>query len=356
MDKELAETIKNLPKTPGAYIFTDSHESVLYVGKAKNLKKRVSNHFTRPEQHIFDFMPDVCRIDYIKAANENEALLIESQLIKKSQPKYNVAWKDDKDYFFIAATEDDLPRVIVTHQPKQNPHSFLAGPFMRGGELKFLMPKLRTLFPYRTCNKMQKNPCMYQDLGLCCAPCVHKRGKKRYQAMLKTMMALLSLHQNAGGRIEGYDISNLSGTLAVGSMVVFENGKPNKSQYRKFKIRRVVGQNDVGSLREVILRRQNHPEWKQADLMLIDGGKGQLKAVSGLDVPAISLAKFKRSGPPEARVARGAGKIFTPYSKNALKLEYLPENVRNLLLQVRDEAHRFAITYHKQRRQKVIEG
>ena len=75
-----------------------------------------------------------------------------------------------------------------------------------------------------------------------------------------------------------------------------------------------------------------------------------------MDVPAISLAKFKRSGPPEARVARGAGKIFTPYSKNALKLEYLPENVRNLLLQVRDEAHRFAITYHKQRRQKVIEG
>jgi excinuclease UvrABC nuclease subunit len=344
MNKDLADVIKNLPKTPGAYIFTDSTESVLYVGKAKNIKKRVANHFQKPDQHIYDFMPQVSRIDFIGAANENEALLIESQLIKKIQPKYNVAWKDDKDYFFIAVTDEALPRVTVTHQPKQNPHSLLAGPFMRGGELKLLLPKLRGLFPFRTCAKLAKKPCMYQDLGLCCAPCIHRRSKKRYQAMLKTMMALLGLHQNGRSRIEGYDISNLSGTLAVGSMVVFENGKPNKNEYRKFKIKQIVGQNDVGSLREVITRRLKHDEWRQPDIMLIDGGKGQLKAVKGLDVPAIALAKFKRSG----------GKIFTPYSKSSLKLDYLPENVKNLLLQVRDEAHRFAITYHKQRRQKII--
>jgi len=344
MDKELEETIKNLPKTPGAYIFTDSKEAVLYVGKAKNIKKRVTSHFQRPEQHIYNFMPQVSGIDFIRAANENEALLIEAQLIKKAQPKYNVAWKDDKDYFFIAAGDEVQPRVTVTHQPKQSPHSLLAGPFIRGGELKLLMPRLRELFPYRTCARLPKKPCMYQSLGLCCAPCVHRRGAKKYQAMLKTMMALLSLHQNARGRIEGYDISNLSGTLAVGSMVVFENGKPNKSEYRKFKIMRITGQNDVGSLREVILRRLKHAEWRQPDLILIDGGKGQLKSVKGLDVCAISLAKFKRSG----------GKIFTPYSKSSLRLDYLPENTRNLLLRVRDEAHRFAITYHKLRRQKNI--
>ena len=190
--------------------------------------------------------------------------------------------------------------------------------------------------------------------------------------MISTLKVLLRIYQGNAGvykgltsreedrplqtkmRIEGYDISNLSGTLAVGSMAVFENGKRKPLDYRKFKIKRVKGQNDVKSLREVLLRRQKHLEWPVPELVVLDGGKGQLKAAKGLKWPVLALAKHKRSGSLEARHASGGSKLFSPFSKQYARIELLPEIVRNLLLQVRDESHRFAITYHKQRRIKNL--
>ncbi len=345
MDPSLSELIKNLPTGPGVYIFKDNAEKILYVGKAKNVKKRVKSHFQRPEQHQWDFTPQVADIDFLEAANENEALLIESELIKNFQPKFNVAWKDDKDYFFVGATDEKFPRVCLTHQPDDTDWRFVAGPFMRGGELKGLLRELRKIFPYRTCKTVQKKPCMYQHLGLCFAPCVFTRSKAKYATMVASLFALLEVYREGNARIEGYDISNISGTLAVGSMVVFENRQKKKSDYRKFKIRTVAGQNDVGSLREVLLRRKKHSEWPNALLILLDGGKGQLKASRGLKMaPTVALAKIKRS----------SGKLFSPYASNFVMLDKLPEDMRNLLLRVRDEAHRFAITYHKQRRVKQL--
>jgi excinuclease UvrABC nuclease subunit len=344
MNSVLKEQIRQLPGRSGVYFFKNARELILYVGKAKNLKKRVLSHFTRPEQHAWDFMPQVAGVDYIETANENEALLVESQLIKKYQPKFNVIWKDDKAYFHVAATREKYPRIVITHQPRELEWSYLAGPFTRGAELKSLMKELRKIFPFRTCRNIPPKPCLYDSMGLCPAPCANKRFSLKYGRITDALFVLLALYQGAAVRIEGYDISNISGTLAVGSMVVFEGPKRKAGDYRKFKIKTVEGQNDVASLREVFLRRQKHSEWPRPGLVLLDGGKGQLKAAGGYRGPVIALAKVKRSG----------GKVFSLFSKNCISLEKMPKDLGNIFLRVRDEAHRFAITYHKSRREKLI--
>lgn len=303
------------------------------------------SHFLRPQQHAWDFMPQVSSIDFIETANENEALLVESELIKKYQPKFNVIWKDDKAYFYVAATKERFPRLVMTHQPKDQEWSRLAGPFTRGGELKSLIKELRKIFPFRTCANIPKKVCLYESLGLCPAPCLNKRvAAAKYGRIADSLFAILRLYQGEGLRVEGYDISNISGTLAVGSMVVFEGGKKRSSDYRKFKIKTVEGQNDVASLKEILKRRQKHSEWPEAALVLLDGGKGQLKAARGYKGSVIALAKIKRS----------SGKLFSPFSKNYVLIDKLPKDLRDIFLKVRDEAHRFAITYHKSRREKLI--
>jgi excinuclease ABC subunit C len=153
-------------------------------------------------------------------------------------------------------------------------------------------------------------------------------------------------------RVEGYDVSNLQGTLAVGSMAVFEGGLPNKNEYRKFKIKTVKGHNDVASLTEILKRRMKRQEWPLPDLILIDGGKGQLKSAKNIDIPTIALAKI--GDKDSAMFATSDGKLFTKFSKNYAQLSKLPPNLSNLFLQVRDEAHRFAIGYNKLRREKEI--
>lgn len=155
---------------------------------------------------------------------------------------------------------------------------------------------------------------------------------------------------NAMGRVEGYDISNISGTSSVGSMVVFEEGKPAKSEYRKFKIKTVKGANDVASLEEMIRRRLARAEkqpnaWPLPDVMLIDGGKGQVNRIVsildelGLDIPVIGIAKgFDRK---QDRLV---------YDKTNIELKRVAENEKELFQRVRDEAHRFAIKYHRELR------
>lgn len=344
MTDDLREKINNLPGTAGAYIFKGSDESIIYVGKAKNIKKRVQSHFSRPGQHTVDFTPLVCGIDFINANNENEALLLESQLIKKYQPRYNVIWKDDKDYFFIGFTKENFPRAAITHRLENYERDLLVGPFMQGGQLRDFMRQIRKILPYRTCANLQKSSCMFDSLGLCPAPCVNPRQTNRIGNILNTMRTLLKAYQGASLKIECYDISNLAGTLTVGSMVVFERGKPDKSQYRKFKIKNVAGQNDVACLREVLMRRLGHDEWRKPDLIILDGGKGQLKAARGIDIPLLALAK----------IGKNDGKLFSPYSKSYIQLSRLPKNIADIFLQIRDEAHRFAITYNKQQRESLL--
>lgn len=339
MTPEINEKINNLPDTAGVYIFKDSSESVIYVGKAKNLKKRVKNHFQKPDQHAFDFIPQITDIDHIRTGNEKEALLLEQQFIKKYQPRWNVEWKDDKNYFSVSISDEISPRVFLTHQPAVNNHNY--GPFVSGRELKSFLKEIRKTLPYRTCRNLAKEPCFYKSLGLCAAPCLTNRT---YPNIIATLEALFKIYRGDDLRLECYDISNLSGTLAVGSMVVFQNGRSDKNSYRKFKIKTVTGQNDVASLGEILTRRLSHTEWPSPDLIILDGGKSQLKAAKNVDIPVVALAKIGKSD----------GKVFSPYSKNYAQLSKLPKNIANLFLEARNEAHRFAIGYNKLRRDKEI--
>jgi len=370
MEDNLKNKIENLEEKPGVYFFKNAQETVIYVGKAKNLKKRVKNHFQKPDQHVFDFIPQVADIDHILAASEKEALILEQQFIKKLQPRWNVEWKDDKNYSSISFSSEKYPRAYVTHQPdKASGANF--GPFVKGKELKLFLREIRKPFPYRTCRNLPQKPCFYKSLGLCAAPCeavirkvtsgtrsVYKEKKTSYIEMIAALESLIKIYQGefvqgrtlhtlqarTVFRVECYDISNLSGTLSVGSMVVFQNGTPDKNQYRKFKIKTVAGQNDVASLKEVLSRRLTHAEWPKPDLIILDGGKGQLKAARGIGIPVIGLAK----------IGSKDGKIFSPFSKNYAQLSKLPPSLANFFLQIRDEAHRFAITFNKQRRENAL--
>ena len=360
MKQELKEKIEKLPDRPGVYIFKDENENILYIGKAKDIKKRVKQHFQRQQKWIWDFLDDIADVEVLECENEKEAMLLEAELIKRYQPKFNIEWKDDKNYFFVGITKEDFPRVFWTHQTKfesqkskvkselsTTHYSLLTdyfGPFVKGAELKRFLAEIRKILPFRTCKDLPKKPCLYYHLGVCLAPCKNKRQKKKYQKMIETLKVLLKIYLQENIRIEGYDISNISGSLAVGSMVAFEKGKPKKSDYRRFRIKRVKGQNDVKSLREVLSRRMKHIEWDMADLILLDGGKGQLKAANKIDIPTISLAKK----------GKHSGKLYSRFSKNFALLDELPEEFKNLLLKVRDEAHRFAISYHKLRRRKML--
>jgi len=351
MKKELKEKIEKLQDKPGVYIFKDENERILYIGKAKDIKKRVKQHFQKQQKWIWDFIEDIADIEILECENEREAMVLEVELIKRYQPKFNIEWKDDKNYFFVGITKENFPRIFLTHQPKHKlsttnyslPTEYL-GPFVKGTELKGFLAEIRKILPFRTCKNLPKKPCLYYHLGVCLAPCQNKRLKTKYQKLIKTLKVLLEIYLGEGKRIEGYDISNISGSLATGSMVVFEKGKSKKSDYRKFRIKRIKGQNDVKSLREVLLRRIKHNEWKMPDLILLDGGKGQLKAAKGIDIPVLSLAKIKKH----------SGKLYSPFSKNFALLDELPQDLKNLFLQIRDEAHRFAISYHKLRRKKSL--
>lgn len=169
---------------------------------------------------------------------------------------------------------------------------------------------------------------------------IGRLGEKK--EALKQLTDFFDLPQRPA-RIEGYDISNIQGSFSVGSMVVFVNGQPDKSRYRKFKIKTVIGANDTAMLAEVLTRRLNHAEWPMPQLFLIDGGKGQLNAamsIIGKSVPVISVSKDDRH--------RGES-VFSSFDKKSVKLSSLPQAARNLILTIDAEAHRFAINYYRKR-------
>ena len=145
----LKKKINNLPQSSGVYIFKNSSEDLLYIGKAKNLKKRVKDHFQAKLGMDVMFIDQVAEIDFIPASSEKKAMLLEAQLIKKHQPKYNIEWKDDKNFFYVAITKENYPRIFLTHQikkkkaknsSKQNKDKAIEylGPFVNGTELKKL--------------------------------------------------------------------------------------------------------------------------------------------------------------------------------------------------------------------------
>ena len=420
--------MNTIPASPGIYTFKGQDGILLYIGKASNLKTRVKNHFQVPSSRDHLFMDKVESVGILETPSEIEALLLESQLIKRFQPRYNVMWKDDKKYFYVAITKEIFPRVFITHQlpanstsksletkfPKKSKVSYI-GPFVDGKPLKQTLQILRPIFPYYTSkNTHSQVLCSYCHLEMCPGP---YPNQKTYQKNIKNLVAILkgkrfSLLKKLGkemralsqaqqyeqareirdkiqaletvftnakvlqhytplkgvtnwtasekwlrkaveskkriSRMEAYDISNIQGKEATGSMVVFIDGNPAKQFYRRFKIHITGKANDYAMMKELLSRRISHKEWGFPELILIDGGKGQLSsAIQGLRKGNLVFQNLETKFPKVVALAKRNNELFMEGATTPLFLKDMPASVSNILLHIRDEAHRFAITYHR---------
>jgi len=402
---------EKLPKNSGVYFFYDK-KNLIYIGKAINIKNRVKNHFQQPSYRDKFFIEKVNKIGFIETNSEITALILEANLIKKHQPKFNIVWRDDKNYFYVAITKSERPIVYITHQKTENTEYI--GPFVEGNSLKKTLKFLRRVFPYYTTKTHPKNKCTYCHLDLCPGPNpdlkLYKNNIKKLKLILqgksnsvlnslKKEMKILSKNENfeeAGkvrdkifalekimahtnvieqkenqktdnwentkkilqgitnqpkkiSRIECYDISNIQGNQATGSMVVFIDGVADKSQYKKFKIRLPEKPNDIAMLEEIITRRLAHTEWDYPEIMLIDGGIAQLNIA--IKVKDLNL---KTRPIKIISIAKKYKELFIEGRKEPILLKILPREIYNLVLQLDDEAHRFAITYHKKLRKQNL--
>lgn len=429
------EQFSQLPQKPGVYLFKNKEGRVIYVGKAKNIKKRVSSYLKKTnldarlqapkrsdggQAKTLLLVRDIVTINFIEVTSEIEAFLLEAALIKKHKPHYNIKLIDDKSYPFIKIGKGTFPYIQITRK-LEDKNAVYYGPYTEATTLTYLMRTLRRIFPYQSVKNHPKRNCLYYHLKLC--PCLpnHPEARSKYMSDLRKLenflkgktdrvlkklarelkdtvkheqfedseiinkqiqgierminqknepekyaadhsyrkkrvkLELLSLQDvlESNGisvkklhKIECYDISNTSGTNATGSMVVFIDGVDSRANYRKFRIRGAQTPDDFRMHKEVMERRLNHVEWALPDLFVIDGGKGQVSAVGevfksrNIKIPMIGLAKREET-------------IVIPHGNKFIEVT-LPKDTPgiNLLRRIRDEAHRFAITYHKKLRAK----
>ncbi len=435
---KLSNKLKAVPKSPGVYFLKNSKGKVIYIGKARNLKNRVRSYF-QPYSGFSglraNLTDEITNIDWQETDSEVEALLLESRLIKKLKPRYNILMRDDKNYSFVVFTKprktsprgkEEFPRIFTTHQPKDDASEYL-GPFTDAGALKKVLRILRGIFPYYIIKKHPRNKCTYCHIGLCPGPnpsktnykkniqniknilkgkrtsLIKKLGKQMRQLVKKeqfekaaelrdkiealarvfehatvlspdniirtygrkyehergltSFMKLLRKHlgiklsPNKEIRIEGYDISNIQGAYATGSMVVFTlrgsdplKSAPDKKEYRKFRIKTVKGANDVAMMKEVLRRRFKNTDWPMPDLILVDGGKAQLNATLYAAQQGLSL--LGGTVPAVIALAKREEEIYVPTKLKPIKLPKASPLLL-LLMHVRDEAHRFAIGYYR---------
>lgn len=434
MTDTLREKLKTLPAEPGVYFHRDANKKIIYIGKAAVLKNRVMSYFQTskhrdPKTKIL--VGEIADTEWITVGSEVEALFLESEMIKRYRPKYNIDLKDDKNFLYVKISADEFPVVSYVRRPMDDKAHYY-GPFTSTDALRRAMKYLRKIFPYVTHEHWPSRGCLQYHLGLCPGPeegaitavdyrksvrklelylrgeqtklmaqleremqcgaakkdyetAGHRRDELRdLKAFGKQMIfgdtelfdlsrdqALVGLSERLGlkglpRRIECYDISHLSGTDNVASMVVFSDGVSNRDEYRRFKMR-LDGNDDFAHMREVMERRfssKNLQEWPKPDLLVIDGGKGQLGAALsvlerlGVTVPAIGLAKREeeiiRRRPESHPLDPGHYEDEAWINANVdWETILLPpsSHVLQLLQRVRDEAHRFAVTY-----QSVLRG
>ncbi|NGP44992.1 excinuclease ABC subunit UvrC [Bacillaceae bacterium SIJ1] len=528
----LKDKLHILPEQPGCYLMKNRHGQIIYVGKAKNLRNRVKSYFTgshngktlRLVQNITDF-------DYIVTSSEFEALLLEMNLIKKHDPKYNVMLKDDKSYPFIKITKEKHPRLLITRKVKKDGGKYF-GPYPNAFAANETKKLLDRLYPLRKCDRLPDKVCLYYHIGQCMAPCVYpvsedknkqivqeithflnggfndikvqlqakmeqaseqleferakeyrdqiehiqsvmekqkmmssdmtdrdifhfaydkgwmcvqvffirqgklierdvslfpfygeahedflsfigqfynqshhikprevwlpkdvdgetvqklldvkvqqpQRGKKKELVDLARKNAKLALQEKFKlierdeertilaaeeigkalnipypERIEAFDNSNIQGADAVSAMIVFEDGKPNKKEYRKYKIKTVQGPDDYASMQEVVRRRYARvlrEGGRLPDLIIVDGGKGHMSSVKqvledefDLGIPVCGLAKDEKH--KTAELLYGNPPAVVSLQRNSQSFY--------LLQRIQDEVHRFALSFHRQLRSK----
>lgn len=437
--EEIKKTLKSLSHEPGVYLYKNDEDTVIYVGKARDLSRRVKQYFTHRadmDEKTKRLVSDIRTIQTIPTTSEFDALLLEAKLIREFMPKYNVISRDDKSPLYVVITLSEmLPRLFLVRKGEissysSNKQNAVYGPFQSGFAVRGLLRQLRSIVPYCTQKQRTGKPCFYTHLGLC-QPCpsaivklpeaeqkektaLYRKNMLRLKALfdgrvrwlaeeyekemhryadlqqfelaavVKQRLLLLNslsahrydpqvfIEQGAADiyeeeltelhrylnkfypnldpltRIECFDISNLYGQQAVGSMVVLLSGRPENREYRKFRIKTVRGISDVSMMDEVLTRRLKHTEWPYPQFILIDGGKPQVAAArevlrrTNLTIPMAGLAKREE----EIIIPEGSEFITLrlPLSGRAIKV----------LMRIRDEAHRFAITYHRLLRSKAF--
>ncbi len=422
--EDLLRHVHAFPDKPGVYLMHDENDKIIYVGKAKSLKKRVSSYFRHANgfasPRLRKLVETVRDIATIRTETEMEALLLENKLIKYYQPYFNVDLKMNERYAFIKVTNERFPRLLVTRR-REDDGAVYIGPFVRVAEVRWMLRLIERYLPLRSCSadisrQNASRPCMRYSLGRCLAPCCAKCTEDEYKERAADVILLLQgngaelverlrrrmnsaasrlAFEEAGRlrdtiraiwrvtrqrntipdapgnredflktltslqelfnlpllpwRIDGFDISHTGGSQTVGVCVVFEQGSPNTSLYRRFNIKSVEGIDDFRSMYETVTRRYKRCLAGQEplpQLILIDGGTVQLefaqKAMKelGLNIPMLSLAeRFEE--------------IYLPGDKEPVRLEFTNPVLR-LLQSVRDEAHRYAITSHRNRRARIF--
>ena len=511
--------LATIPPSPGCYLYKNNKNQIIYVGKAKDLKKRVSQYFNSQEKDpkTQALIANIESVEFILTNTEVEALILENNLIKKYNPKYNIDLRDSKRYAYIKITNELFPRLLIARKKDTDEEYF--GPFTSGEKRDYILQTLIRAFKIRTCKKLPKKACLRFSLGLCDAPCINDISKEKYDNNVKLVKSALNGNtkelvrelkqqmKEASKRtdferaielrnqvqaleyleerqnmqrikeydediinylikdnvvylllfkiykgtlenkeefvfdyqdnfieeflmqyysdnkipkeiilpkeisdslkkyleikrkskviitipkqgekkelsdlviknielnffeninklmqlkeklnletipsvIECFDISHLSGTSTVGSMIQFRNGKPDKSNYRRFKIKTVDQIDDFASIKEIVFRRYYRIKKENTtppDLIVIDGGKGQLSSA----IQALNELEIKI---PIISIAKEFEEIYTPGESNSLRLER-KDPALQIVQEIRDEAHRFAISYNRLLRKKSL--
>jgi excinuclease ABC subunit C len=428
LPKTLKATLKALPDKPGCYLMRDQNGKIIYVGKARSLRKRVQSYFRdaslrSASPKVRGLVKSVQSIDIIVVHNEAAALLTEGQLIKTYRPRYNVSFKDDKRFLLLRANpKADFPRFTLVRIRREDGATYF-GPYASSSAARATLDFLEKQFGLRKCAPRNPNAdaykhCMNDIIRFCSAPCVNKisktqyhdrfdeaceflRGKRpKYMKTLREQMAAASealdferaaalrdtlfllnkavrqharvaptpaMRKTAAANgvteiqaalqlkarpavIEAFDISNISGTFAVASMVCAVDGVPQNNRYRRFRIKTVKGIDDPAMMAEVIRRRLTgllNDKESLPDLMLVDGGITQLRAARAV------ASDLGLASQPMAGLAKRYEEIYWDDASPPIRLPRDSDGLK-VLQRLRDEAHRFAITYHRKLRNKRI--
>ena len=498
MTEIIRQKLGSLPHKPGIYLMKDRFGTVIYVGKARDLRKRVSQYFHPSRRMGWDLkfnalVEAIQDFDFHTVRSEPEALLLESKLIKEFHPRYNVSFRDDKRYLMLKVNlQDPIPRFTLTRL-KQDDGARYFGPFPSSSALRNTLSLVRRQYHLRGCRPLTPTErdyrhCLYAHLKYCTAPCIGNVSRDQYLEQVNAACDFLAgqcaeMEQQLEGemkkaaasqeyeraadlrdliadlkrttrktekfarvpyslplsidpqkdladlaealglpappeRIEGIDISNISGTFAVASLVSFKHGRPDRANYRRFRIKTVEGQDDFASVAEVVRRRYTRllneakaetpppadptartdlpegnavpkelqrlvndvsaaaqrrgrvtPQTDSAavavregrapgetrkrgavplpDLILIDGGKGQLNAACR-ELELLGLNRI-----PIIGLAKEFEEIYRPGEKEPLRLSH-ESGALKLLQRVRDESHRLANTYNAELRLRRI--
>lgn len=401
---------KKLPDAPGVYFFLGSKKKILYIGKATSLKNRVRSYFSddlieKRSELIDKMVKEAVTVEWTETDSVLEALILETNLIRSHKPHFNTRSKDDKSYNHLVITNEEFPRVLVvrgkdlTEKFSNDDIKYEFGPFPSGSLFREALKIIRKLFQFydtrvpvgsektkmargkidfnrqiglypgqqskaeyaKTVRHIKlffegKKQQIIKELEKEMMACAKKEEFEAAGSIKKRIFALTHIQDIAlikddmriyrddrNMRIEAYDVAHLQSQDMVGVMTVVEGGEAVKSEYRKFKIQSLTVANDPAALREVLLRRLAHPEWPFPQLIVVDGSTAQKNALEAalrtkqLVIPVVGVVKDDKHKP-----------IRLIGQKSII------EKHQYSILLANAESHRFAITYHQEKRRKHL--